>query len=89
MKNIIIIGSGCSGLASSIAKVGMVDGVVVIDTLGSGIVESKTQSPFAPEPFPIKAPPPMPEICYFNPLNEGKRTRAIRREQERKKKRKR
>ena len=89
MKNIIIIGSGCSGLASSIARVGMVDNVVVIDTLGSGIVENKTQSPFAPEPICIKAPPPMPEICYFNPLNEGKRTRAIRREQERKKKRKR
>lgn len=57
MKNIVIIGSGCSGLASSIAKVGMVDNVVVIDTLGSGIVESKTQSPFAPEPIRIKAPP--------------------------------
>lgn len=80
MKNIVIIGSGCSGLASSIAKVGMTTNLIIMDTLGSGIVEDKTQSPFAPEPIRIKAPPPMPEIRIFDTLNEGKRNRTIRRE---------
>ena len=90
MKRIAIIGAGSVGMAIHKvlnAQMSNAEFVVV------GNIEEAQRvvghSPFAPEPFPIKAPPPMPEICYFNPLNEGKRTRTIRREQERKKKRKR
>ena len=79
MKRIAIIGDGSIGMAiHSVLNAQMSSAEIVV-----------TQSPFEPEPIRIEAPPPMPEICYFDPLNEGKRNRAIRREQERKKKRKR
>lgn len=75
--NIVIIGAGSIGSCVASKLQEMEAKVIVV---------ADEHSPFAPEPMTIKAPPPMPDLTIYETLHEGKRNRAIRREQERKKK---
>ena len=90
MKRIAIIGNSSVGIAIHRALYAQQISahIIVVDSIEEA-QKMLGERPFDPEPIPFKAPPPTPKIGYFDPTSEGKRPRAMRREAERKKKRKR
>ena len=80
MKKVVIIGRGSVGMA--------ICEVLSAQTNKLELVQKEVNPAFASELFKIKAPPLMPEIRIFDPIQGTKRNRTQRREQERKNKRK-